>query len=178
MSSSNQAVIKNLSDEITFVWGPTKTKLMDQQADIVLLKTFFKNWQDDYGVEIKKPGETPDQAAKDSYKYAISKLPKDNPNTPFNEEITEKQLLEKIEKDFGKPLGTVTSYDVKKLETDVQTLMKKVRYFVAYGMFAEDQIRNAQKKIDQLNAQTNFYGPMYGESDSSSGKDGPSTFLS
>ena len=160
MSNSTAAQIQSLQNSISDMWQPTKTQMEGEQVDIALLKAFFKNWDD-----AMKKGETNEGG----YHTAVSKLPKDNPNTPFNEEMTESQLKDKIKKAFGKPLDELDKYDVDRLENDINALQKTVRKFLAYGNFCDDQIKNLNNKIDQLNKATQE--PMYGESPNAGSSD-------
>lgn len=148
-TSGSSSEVTSLQDSISYTWEPTKTKLLDQQADILLLKTFFKDWED-----AMNKGETNEQG----YKEAVSKLPKDNPNTSNNEGITEKEILDKAKDFFEKPLGNVTSYDVKQLEANVGKLQEKVRHFLAYGNFCDDQIKDAEDRIRDINEKERIKG--------------------
>ncbi len=147
MSNSTSEIINNLSNDISHFWEPAKNKIIERQADIVLLTTFFKNWEN-----ALEEGETNQQG----YQKAILMLPKEQVNVR-NSGITENQLLDKVKETLGKPLSSVT-------EDDVNSLVQKVRSYVAYGNYFDDQIRGAQQRINDLNNQINSEGPMYGDS--------------
>ena len=170
MSSSKSAEIQSLQNSISYMWSPTKTKLEGEQADIALLKTFFKNW-DDKTIELLNKekvldGPTINKDAKDAYNYAVSQLPKPKNNVPGSG-VTESQLLDSMKKNLGIKPSDIT--DIKKIDDiknafdkDIKTLQQTVRKFLALGNFCDDQIKDLNGQIDQLNKATQE--PMYGES--------------
>ena len=158
--SSSADQIQSYQDSITYMWDPTKTQLEGEQADVALLKTFFKNWEDT--IDANHDGNIdPGKTNKQGYDYALSQLPKNNPNVPGSE-VTESQVLDKINKLFGKPLGEVNAFDVDKLENDINMLQQTVKRSLALGFLCDSQIQDLQNKIDQLNQQGG--DPLYGES--------------
>ena len=167
--SSSADQIKSYQNSISDMWQPTKTQLEGEQADIALLKTFFKNWEDT--IDTDHDGKIDNEkTSKDGYNYALSEvLKKNNSNIP-NSTITESQLLDKINKIFGKPLGAVTDFDVDKLKNDISTLQQTVKRSLALGFFCDSQIKNLNDKIDQLNQQTGE--PLYGASEAEANPDG------
>lgn len=155
----HSAEINALSDSINYMWQPTKNKLDDQASDVAILKTFFKKWTD--GIEAGETGQ-------EAYDEAIKDLPKDNPNTPSDESISETKLWDKISWALHKNKSDIDMEDIEKLaetlEKDMATLHATVRKYLALGFFCDSQIQNLEKKIEQINAQSNSEGPMYGES--------------
>ena len=151
--SSNSGRIDSLTSSINYMWQPTKSIAEGNLADIALLKDFLGKW-----VNAMNSGKTNEQG----YEDAISQLPKDDPNTPFNEGLTETQMQDKFAKIFDKPLNQVSDYDVNELQTNITKLTGEVRKFISIGMYCDGQIKSLQDEIDQLNQQTG--DPMYGES--------------
>ena len=145
--ADNSAEINYYTDSINYMWSPTKNQFDGKEATVAELESVLeKPWLE---AMKKDPKKTSQQA----YDEVISKLPKG---------ATEKKLLEDFKTVFGKPLDPPNKYTQNMLEADIGKLKKKVREFLAYGMFCDDQIRYAQQRIDQLNKQGG--DPMYGES--------------
>lgn len=107
--------------------GTQKQVAANNAADISLLRIFFDKW------------------AKEGYSQALTILPKDNPDTTENEEISEEDLKKRAEKLFKKPWEQIVNTndgvdDVSELKNNMQALMSEVRKVIGQQMFFQQEI--------------------------------------
>ena len=170
MSSSTTNYINALTNEITDFLQPMVDSLSMKTADVALLKTFFKNWQD--AIDTDHDGNLDDgKTSKQGYDYAIAQLPKDKPGTTYNEEITEDQLLDKLKKEIpDESIKEINDTNVMAhLDKDLNAIQIKVRQYLVLGEMYRGDIDDNTKKIDQLNRQSG--DPLYGEATASMQQD-------
>ena len=143
--SSISQRIKDLNSDLTTMWRPVRQKVTDGMYDIALLQNFYKAWQS--GVE---NNESIDEA----YKDALKILPKDNPDTPLNEAVTEEQLKEKFHRFFKDKQLSPDLYGEQKgidaLKGDKDEIKNKLRYYMAQQFLTDSEIKAEEDEINDL----------------------------
>ncbi len=119
-----------------------KQKLTDDVADIVLLRSFFSNWQN---------GINSGMSSEDAYQNAIASISReDNPNTPTDETINEEIIIQKAEDVFNKPAAEITDSDADAIQNDIKQLQASVRNFLGKQMQINMEISDTDTQIKNL----------------------------
>ncbi len=105
------AQIKALGDDKTYL-NATYGKVTEDLANVSMIQDFFKRWKNAGSNEA-------------GYKIAMQGLPKDNPNTTFNEGISEGDFKKRIEKLFNQKFTDISNEIYKSKDKGVDVVYKK-----------------------------------------------------
>lgn len=142
--------IASLRNEIS-TWRNVKLKLADQLADIVLLRSFFQMW--DRGID---SGKSVDNA----YRDALDALPQDDPKTPWNEGLTEREIKDLSEKLFDTTWDDVVRHVNEAnnaFEQNLELIRKNIYEIIVKQRTVSDHVEELDNQMSDLTNVQNSY---------------------
>ena len=143
-TSNIQHAMESISSNIRTFLRPSEQKLGDDMFQIAFLQGFFEDW-----LTAMEDGATNDEG----YDTAVEQNTKtDDPNTPFDESVTEDDIHEYAEKLFGKPLSEVNTEDVDALQNNISALKEQVKVFFAKKQLMKYMIEAEERRLKNFQA--------------------------
>lgn len=122
--------------------GAVKQKLSDNLADIVMLRRAFSKWESAFNAN------GGNNAA--AYQEALGTLPTDNPDTEYDEGISEAEFIKKAEQYFEKSWSDINPDDLESIQNEIQTIQGKVKEYLGKSFSVDMQISDIDAEIDDL----------------------------